>query len=199
MRQDRQGPAARCERARSTCLRCFCVCCWQCLLRALVHRLPAPPRTAGVLDAAAEAFPPPVFLSVVEWLLLKCRKKSGADSIRLDDVLTHAFALQTCSVPPVFGVSGAPAAAFQRLLWPRQRTMAELENYRGYDYGNTLSDLDPSELACRWFCAVPGARTNLTLPVLAPPCTAGRAAAGGGGRVCAGERGGARGGAAGVH
>ncbi len=107
----------------------------------LTTRPPAPLPAAGVLEAASQTVPPSAFYSFVASLLFKC-SNFAPDSMPI--ILAHiitSIALLDCP-----GISQDHLMAFQRHVWPRHATIAELEQYSGIFPGvpTRLSDMDPS-------------------------------------------------------
>ncbi len=79
----------------------------------------------------------------VATLLFKCSSRAGRNPITLGDVI---LATALFELP---GISQAHLLAFQRQLWPRQATMAQLEQYQNMFSGAMLRNMDPSKLrAC---------------------------------------------------
>ncbi|KAL4447364.1 hypothetical protein ABPG77_007397 [Micractinium sp. CCAP 211/92] len=94
----------------------------------------------GVLEAASQTVPPSAFYSFVASLLFKCSNFApGSMPIILAHIIT-SIALLDCP-----GISQDHLMAFQRHVWPRHATIAELEQYSGIFPGvpTRLSDMDP--------------------------------------------------------
>ncbi len=106
-----------------------------------------------MLEAARQTVPPSAFLSFVATLLFDCSNCAlGGRPVTLKHVITCTTRLK-CP-----GISRAHLVAFQRHVWPRHATIAELEQYSGILPGvsTLLRDMDPSEYGTCWRGVVGG-------------------------------------------
>ncbi|KAL4423511.1 hypothetical protein ABPG77_003644 [Micractinium sp. CCAP 211/92] len=91
----------------------------------------------GVLEAATHTVPEQALHPFVATLLFKCSSRAGRNPITLGDVI---LATALFELP---GISQAHLLAFQRRVWPRQATMAQLEQYENMFSGAMLRNMDP--------------------------------------------------------
>ncbi|KAL4433446.1 hypothetical protein ABPG77_010299 [Micractinium sp. CCAP 211/92] len=93
----------------------------------------------GVLEAARQTVPPAAFPSFVAALLSKCSNWAHRGPITLHDVITSTV-LFDCP-----GISRDHLLAFERQVWPRHVTIAQLEQYSGISpwVPTPLSRMDP--------------------------------------------------------
>ena len=94
---------------------------------------------AGVLPAAATSIPPAALQLFVKMVLDTCSRLAGSGPIVVYHVLRATTSLQ-CP-----GVEQAHLDRFDRQVWPRQRTVAELERYYGIFSRKNLNGMEPSE------------------------------------------------------
>ncbi|KAL4433444.1 hypothetical protein ABPG77_010297 [Micractinium sp. CCAP 211/92] len=97
----------------------------------------------GVLEAARQTVPPAAFPSFAAKLLYLCSTWAGSSSSRrpitLDDVYKSTAGFE-CP-----GINRDHLLAFERQVWPRQTTIAQLEQYSGISLWEPtpLKDVDP--------------------------------------------------------